>query len=148
MTIFHSLKNRIRRFLQRFFTPPKRMAGPVLEAVLELPRIVGLGFWEPELGNTGLDPELGLVTNLGPCRPTRSGSGLGGRTGQKPDLDNTTAMYTICIYLLAIVCNTVYIRIGFKMWNEILVSHLGFGENHTHSWQEAALAELLLLQMH
>jgi hypothetical protein len=146
MTNFHSLKNRIGRFLQRFFTPPKRIAGPVLEAVLELPRIVGLGFWEPELGNTGLDPELGLVTNLDPCRPTRSFLDLEAEPARKPDLDNTTAMYTICIYLLAIVCNTVYIRIGFKMWNEILVSHLGFGEKHTHSRQEAALAELL--QMH
>jgi hypothetical protein len=92
------------------------MAGPVFEAVLELPRIVGLGFENQNWETLVLTPtELGLLTNLDPWRPTRSSSGLGSRTGQKPDLDNTTAMYTICIHLLAIVCNTVYIRIGFEM---------------------------------
>ncbi len=88
------------------------MAGPVFEAVLELPRIVGLGFENQNWETLVLTPtELGLVTNLDPGRPTRSSP----EPARKPDLDNATAMYTICIYLLAIVCNTVYIRIRFEM---------------------------------
>jgi hypothetical protein len=54
------------------------MAGPVFEAVLELPRIVGLGFENQNWETLVLTPtELGLVTNLDPWTPTRSGSGLG-----------------------------------------------------------------------